>query len=113
MSGTESERSGWFEPERAASQRDLEILRQRIDYIDANGTRGVGIVSSQVQFLTAGLAELKTSTALWQGHHERQHTEDIRTAVSGRRWLIGTGIAALVMLVAMLTLMLQLAGKVG
>lgn len=109
--------------DRPASQREVDILRSRIDQIDTQGTRGttstVGILASQMQDMVKDLAEWRTSTQLWQDRHEAQHkdetkarADETKARVIGRRWLTGTCIAVLVLLVAVLTLLLQLAGRV-
>ena len=109
--------------ERPASQRELDLLRTRVDQIDVQGTRGtastVGVLASQLQDLAANISEWKTATQLWQGRHEAQHVDEAkaradetRARVVGRRWMIGTGITVLLLLTAMLTLIFQLLGRV-
>ena len=110
-------------PEQSALQRELDLLRARVDQIDTHGTRGtasaVGVLASQFQDLVKDMAEMRTATQLWQERHETQHKDEVRTRadetrarVIGRRWVAGTCIAALVMLTTMLTLMLQLLGRI-
>lgn len=48
----------------------------------------------------------------WQERHEEQHQDDERARVNGRRWIIGTCIAAMLLLVAIMTLVLDLLGRV-
>lgn len=97
-------------PERAASQRELDQLRARVDMIDVQGTRGVGVLQTQVMELIKDLAELRAQAGSWQERHDSQHAADTRERVIGRRWVVGTCIAIVVMLTAVLTLTLQASG---
>lgn len=108
--------------ERSASQRELDLLRSRVDLMDAQGTRGtaaaVGIMATQLQDLAKDLAAQREATRLWQDRHEAAHQGDakaraaeVRARAVARRWLIGVCISALVLLVAILSMLLQLAGR--
>lgn len=102
----------WFHRGDPRREREIDQLWARVEYIDAHGTRGIGGIAAQLAGVTADLAELKLSTRLWQERHELAHEKAASSAVAGRRWVVGTCIAALVMLVAVLGLMLQLTGQV-
>lgn len=105
-------RPDWQPPQPPPRASDIDLIWRRLDYIDAHGTRGIGPISAQLANVIADLAELKTSTGIWQDRHELAHSAEASSAVAGRRWVIGTCIAALVLLLAALTLLLQIAGKV-
>lgn len=104
----------WFRPDYQPPQRasDIDLIWRRLDYIDANGTRGVAPIAVQLANVIADLAEMKTSTGLWQQRHDDEHSAAASNAVAGRRWVVGTCIAALVLLLAVLTLLFQIAGRI-
>lgn len=78
-----------------------ETQKERVNAMDVQGTRGVGVVQVQVTELVKDFAELKASVQQWQGQHEQQHERELNQRVIGRRWAIGTAIAGLGLLVAM------------
>lgn len=98
---------GWTGRERAASQRELDVLRQRVDQMDAQGTRGVGVIQSQLGDLIRDFAKME---ARLDGH-EQLHEGERKDRAANRRWLTGTCIAALVLLVAILGLAVTIVGK--
>ena len=108
-------REGWQPPPPPQPQprsADIDYLWRRLDYIDENGTRGIGPIHAQLSNVVADLAELKTQTIVWQERHHDEHSAAATSAVNGRRWVIGTCIAALVLLLAVLTLLFQIAGRI-
>jgi hypothetical protein len=106
-------REGWDQPPPPPGRNaDIEWLWRRVDYIDANGTRGIGPIHAQLANVIGDLAELKTATNLWQERHLDEHKAAASNAVNGRRWVIGTCIAALGLLAVMLTLLFQIAGRI-
>jgi TolA-binding protein len=78
-----------------ASRRELDQLRDRIERIDDHGTRGVGTLQSQITDMIKDIAELKTDLNTRFEAHQRIHDQDHQDRISGRRWLIATGIAGL------------------
>lgn len=104
--------AGLTNPEPAASQREFDQLRQRLDTMDVHGTRGVGVIQVQVTELVKDLAELRISTAARADAHERQHVQDVHDHRNQLRWLTGTAIAAVVALAAILTLVIDIASHV-
>lgn len=99
--------------ERLATVRELEALRRQVELIDAQGTRGVGlIISTQVGELNRSLTDMRQETREWQHDHGKEHEKEARDRVTGRRWLVGTGVAAAGVLVAILALVLDIAGQV-
>ena len=107
-------REGWqpSPPPPPRSSSDIDWLWRRLDYIDENGTRGIGPIHAQLANVIADLAELKTATSLWQERHHAEHAAAASNAVAGRRWVVGTCITALVLLLAVLTLLFQIAGRI-
>ena len=102
-------------PEPSASQRELDLLRadqralsHRVDELDTHGTRPV--LQLQASFLE--LVKDVAGLAAAGDRHQQQHDQEIRDRTVGRRWLVGTGLAGLAAMVAMLTLLLQILGRV-
>jgi hypothetical protein len=92
-----------------AWRREVDRLAQRLDTLDRDGTRGVGVLQSQMIEVAKDVAELKAEAHAWQITHERQHQADTAERTSGRRWLITTAIAALALLVTALALLISIA----
>ena len=95
---------------------EFDLLRQmvtanqtRLDTIDAAGTRGVGVVQAQLVEVVKDLTELKADVNKRFDAHQNVHEQDQRDRAAGRRWLIGTLIAAVVMLTAILALAVNIA----
>lgn len=74
-----------------------------MENMDSQGTRGVGILATQVQGLIADAAAERAESKAWRDAHESQHAQHERDRVIGRRWLIGTCIALVGLLTAVLT----------
>lgn len=104
--------AGMTDPERAASQRELDILRQRVDDMDTHGTRGVGAIQLQVGELVKDLADMRAETRTWQGQHERSHERDARDRITARRWLIGVGVAGVAAMTTVIGLLIDIASHV-
>lgn len=98
---------GYTQPERAASQRELDILRQRVEQMDAQGTRGVGVIQSQVAELVKDHAEMRGEVTAWQHSHDSQHDQEKRDRISDRRWIIGTMVTIALITVTLLGVILQ------
>ena len=97
---------------------EFELLKQivtanqaRIDSIDNIGTRGVGVVQAQLVEVVKDLADLKADVNKRFDDHQRVHEQDTQERAAGRRWLIGTLIAAVVMLVTILGLAINIASR--
>ena len=95
-----------------ASRREVDQLREELHRIDDHGTRGVTAMQVQVTDLIKDVLDLKSEMNNRFQKHQQQHEVAERERRAGRRWLLSTVIAALVVLVAILTLLLQIAGKV-
>ena len=104
--------TGFTDAERAASQRELDQLGRRVDQMDAQGTRGVGVIQLQVAELVKDVTELRAETQAWQRSHISQHQREEQARVTGRRWVIGTVIAAMAVMVAMLALLVSISGRI-
>ena len=84
------------------TRRELDRLWARVDAMDANGTRGIAIVQSQLSEVIKDLAKLEGRIEV----HDQVHVQESRDRVSGRRWMASTAIAVLVLLVAIIGLLL-------
>lgn len=97
-----------------ATRRELDMVIARVDSLDRDGTRGVLALQAQltdavkdVTELKADLTGFKKDTQKWFEKHGEQHDQDLKDRTSGRRWMIGTAIAGLLALAAVLTLLVQ------
>lgn len=101
----------------------VEMNQRRLADIDDHGSKGVTGLTVQMTELVKDIGELKAEfTGLkvdvdrkfeslrldvenrFEGH-ARRHTEEVRERVRGRRWVIGTMIAAILSLCAVITLL--------
>lgn len=73
---------------------ELSEIRQSVDSLKSGNTT-VAVLGTQITVLTKELSELKTDMVNRFTKHELVHAEDEKARSSGRRWLIGTTIAAL------------------
>lgn len=98
----------------------------RLDSIDTSGTRGVGVVQAQLTDVVKDLADLKSEvntrfhevglrfdamTADVDGQftdHRRVHEQERRDRVSARRWIIGTGLAGVASMSAVIGLLVEI-----
>jgi hypothetical protein len=74
--------------------------------MDQHGTRGVGAMQQQVIALVATVSRLDSDTRAWQRDHQKEHTDDAKARVAGRRWLIGTCLAGVAVIVTLLGVIL-------
>jgi len=88
---------------------EFDMLRQsvaenarRIEELDQLGTRGVGVIQTQLTELTSDV----TALAVKFERHESDHVTDQRDRRTARRWLVATGIAFLAMVEAPLGILL-------
>jgi hypothetical protein len=72
------------------TRADLTALSQRIDqrmdWLDAHGTRGVGTLQVQVTELAKDLGRIEQA----QEAHVRLHEQEARDRASTRRWLVAS-----------------------
>lgn len=96
-----------------ASQREVDQLGRRIDDLDQHGTRGtvaaVGVVQTQLAEVIKDMGRLEGQTAEWQKAHTKQHEQDLADRAANRKWVIGTVIAILALLVTILAVIVPLA----
>lgn len=79
-------------------------LARRVEQMDTNGTRGVAVLNLQVTNLIGQIATLETDMRTWQSAHVQAHNNEVNKRVSSRRWAIGTAIACIAALVALITM---------
>ena len=92
-----------------ATRREVDILRARVDQIDQLGTRGT---VAAVTTLAAQMAEVIRDVGEVRGQmtaHDQRHDREQRDRAAGRRWLVGTIVAMLAVLVAVLATVVPLA----
>jgi len=63
---------------------EIRVLAARLEQIDAGGTRGVAVLSVQLQELAKDFAR-----------HEAEHERERRERIIGRRWAVGAVVAAI------------------
>lgn len=111
--------------EQSPSRGEFDLLRQivagqgqRLETIDSSGTKGVAVVQAQMTDVVKDLAELKTEVNVrfdsaakgelqWHKDHLTMHEQEKRDRVTGRRWLIGTGVAGVASMAAVLALLVD------
>lgn len=69
-------------------------IAHRIDSLDQTGTRGVGVVQTQLTELAKDMAGLATR----MDAHEQDHKTDAAERKTARRWLVTAVIAAFALL---------------
>jgi hypothetical protein len=95
-----------------ASRREVDILRGELHRLDDHGSRGVGAIQAQLTDLVKDVTEMKSEMNSRFEAHQRVHDQDHRDRAAGRRWLVGTGIAALMAMVAVLGLLVEILARV-
>ena len=95
-----------------ATRREVDILRDEVHRLDDHGSRGVGAIQTQLTDLVKDLAEMKSEMNNRFEAHQRVHDQDHRDRISGRRWLITTGIAGLVSMATVVGLLIEILSKV-
>lgn len=84
-----------------AEMRDrLRALDERITHLDEHGTRGVGALEQRLIDAIADIAEIKAKLA--QGERDRS---------ASRRWLVGIGFTVAGVVVATLSLLVDILQK--
>lgn len=88
---------------------EFDLLKQivasnqaRLEGMDQAGTKGVAVVQTQLNEVVRDLVELKAEVDKRFDSHQRQHTLEARDRVNGRRWAVGTFLAALAIVVTLL-----------
>lgn len=93
-----------FVRDQYASQRELDLLRQRIDQMDQHGTRGVGTLQVRIDEIIKDLTEMKVGYSTWQTDHLALHKAETDNAKQSRRYILTTSIAILAVVVAVLAI---------
>jgi hypothetical protein len=95
--------------------REFDMLRDqvranqlRLNDIDDHGTKGVASLQVQLTELVKDVLELKGDMNTRFTSHEKVHETDVKNRVSGRRWLIGTGIAGILSLATVVGLLFDI-----
>lgn len=102
-----------------ATRREFDMLVTRVDSMDRDGTRGVLALQAQLTDaikdmveIKADLLGLKRDTSASFMEHGKQHQKDQEERVNGRRWLIGTALAGLMAMAAVIALLVQVVQSV-
>ncbi len=88
----------------------VDRTQQRLDSIDDHGTRGIGVLQTQILDLTKDVTSLQAEMNIRFDGHLKLHEEEERKRISSRRWIIGTvigGMASMGTVIAMLVDVLQ------
>lgn len=100
------------------SRGEFDMLRQlvagnqaRLENIDDHGTRGVGAVQVQVTEIVKDVAALQAELGTRFETHDRQHLQDHKDRIAGRRWLIGTGIAGVATMAGVISLLIEVLSR--
>lgn len=98
--------------ELAMLQKVVEANSDRLTRIDDMGTRGVGVVQSQLNELVKDVGELKGEMNAKFADHVKTHADDAKARKDDRRWLIGTAIAALASSATAIGLLLEILSRI-
>lgn len=100
------------------SRREFDLLagqvrddRARVENIDANGTRGVGVIQNQQLQIVKDMSELKADLNTRFALHERVHEQDEAARRSRARWAWTFAIGFGSMLTGVLAVVVDIAGK--
>lgn len=80
--------------------REIAEIRQSVDML-RSGNTSIAVLGTQISTITRDLSELKSDMMAKFSAHEKIHEADERARSSSRRWLIGTTIAALGVIVGL------------
>lgn len=83
-------------------------LARRVEAMDQSGTRGVAVIQVQVTGLTRQVTDLEGEVRAWQAAHNAAHDVDNVRRIAARRWAVGTAIAGLTLLVALIAMVGEL-----
>ena len=100
--------------ETPVTRGEFDLLTQIVSTNQARLDQGGGVAAVQAQLVGVikDLAELKAEVDKRFDAHQLVHDRDQADRVNSRRWTMTTVIAALVLLVAVLALVAQIAAKV-
>jgi hypothetical protein len=93
----------------AVTRGEFELLKTivssnqaRLEGMDQVGTKGVAVVQTQLNEVVRDLVELKAEVDKRFDAHQRQHMQEQKDRIAGRRWAIATCVAALAIVVTLL-----------
>ena len=104
VNGTPDVTRGEFEMLKTAVDR----AERRIDTIDEHGTRGVVGLQAQIVDLVKDVTELKSDLVKRFDAHDLVHKQEARDRVSARRWMVGTAVAGLASMAAVISMLVEL-----
>lgn len=87
--------------------------RSRMENIDSGGTRGVTGVQVQLAEVVKDVVSLQAEVTAKFEAHAKQHDQDRRERVSGRRWLIVTALTGIGVLGGIVGLLVEVLAKLG
>lgn len=93
------------------SQREIDILRDDVRRMNEHGTLGVQSLQVQLTDAIKDITELKTSMEQRFNAHLRDHEQEKRDRVSGRRWLIAMGAAYIASMSGILGILIELLSR--
>ncbi len=82
-------------PDEVATRRELDLLRAELMRLDDHGTRGVGVVQSQLTDVIKDVVELKSEMTSRFAEHSRLHERDEDRRIAGRRWSLAFAVAVI------------------
>lgn len=96
------------------SRGEFDLLKQmvagldsRISDIDAHGTRGIGILTTRIDEVVKDVASMQADMIGKFDALTKQRELERKERISGRRWLIGTGVAGVASMSAVITLLVE------
>jgi hypothetical protein len=96
------------------SREEFAMLRdavtenaRRLDSIDRDGTRGVGVVQQQLMDLKGDV----TALSVRFDKHEEEHRSDAVARQSAKRWAWGAAIGAVASVAAMISMMVEILSR--
>jgi hypothetical protein len=101
----------YTQPERAASQREVDQLRGDIRRLDEHGTRGVQALLVQLTEVVKDMSEMKSEVNARFDAHQRIHDQDHKERQEGRRWFFMAAVTFIGVMAAVIGLLVDIAGK--
>lgn len=78
------------------------MLAQRVEQIDANGTRGVGALQQLVTDLIGRVADLRADVA----SHEATHNTQEQRSSDNKKWILGAVLTFAGLLISIIAILL-------
>jgi|SRR6266568_2523920 len=96
-------------PDFPASQRDLDALARKVDFIDQNGSRGMGVLAIQVAEIIKDLGILDTRVENRFAEHAAQHQREAEVRSGNRKWVMTTAIGGVASMGGLYALIINIA----